>query len=201
MLLYSILFLFVGCALGCHPTASPPGEAPRFEVHHDPIADIWLGELEFVNLFCGTGRIMPSIFTNTLDTVGQAIGGLFRRSANPAEVNPADLTPEELNRYKLDHSLLYFRGRSYEWGAGMFMRSFINGTINRNPVNCGSGITWTLQGRSNCTVDQAMQMAHSYHRAFGEYALLLNNCHIFVERFIEKLINGHCEPFPAATPL
>ena len=94
----------------------------------DPEADIWLGEMEFVNLFCGTGRSMPPILSGVgtqIRGIGSAIGGIFQRqrrqAANgqtPTDIN--QLTAEELNKYKLDHSLLYFRGKAYEWGAGEF---------------------------------------------------------------------------------
>lgn len=183
-----IVSSLLACVFGCHHlTGEEVPTQPRFEVHHEPIADIWLGEMEFVNLFCGTPR------TNIIPGILQ---GLFKRSVQ--DINPEDLAPEELNKYKLDHSLLYFRGQSYEYGAGMFMRSFINGTVARDPVSCGSAISWTLQGRSNCTVNQALRMAHSYHVAFGEYALLTNNCHHFVERFVQRLRDGHCESFQTA---
>ena len=82
--------------------------------------------MEFVNLFCGTGRIMPPILSGVetqIRGIGSAIGGIFRRQRRqvengqtPTDIN--ELSPEELNKYKLDHSLLYFRGKAYEWGAG-----------------------------------------------------------------------------------
>ena len=118
----------------------------------EPIADIWLGELEFVDLFCGTNRVMPSIFTDTIDTVSNAFNGLLnlkkkRSTGDPAEIRAEDLTQEELNKYKLDHSLLYFRGHAFEWGAGRFKICYftirMGSLIKSGEGRRHSGLKWS----------------------------------------------------------
>ncbi|PIK32881.1 hypothetical protein BSL78_30307 [Apostichopus japonicus] len=140
------------------------------------MSDIWIGELEFVDFFCGWPY---------------EINTKQKREIGNGNVVVERLTPEEINTLKLDHSFVYFRGQTFEWGASM-MVNFNNGTINRRSQECPNAV-WRRQGDSACSLQQAQKLATKFYEIFGEYNLLTNNCHIFAEWFMRNLSSGNCK--------
>ncbi|XP_033645336.1 uncharacterized protein LOC117304830 [Asterias rubens] len=172
-----ILTICTHCVVACRRSTSVGPVAPTRgqEQLTDPIADVWFGELPFLNYMCG--------WPNKTTT------GMHVPANNHQIINPFDLVPDNIKPF---HTLVYFRGDVFEWGAGL-MRSYENGTLGRDPHGCP--IKWTLPGQSNCTTTEIKQVASTYLTRFGRYDLLLNNCHNFSRRLIEKLLRGECSPF------
>lgn len=95
------------------------------------MSDIWIGELEFVDFFCGWPYEINTRQKRELEN----------RNAEVVE----SLAPEEINTLKLDHSFVYFRGETFEWGASMLV-DFNNGTIKRRSEECPNAV-WMRQVR------------------------------------------------------
>lgn len=180
---YIFVIVFLGLLVGldaCDPlstTVENTAERPKFHPNYNRMSDIWLGELEFVDFFCG----WPYDVTNRQKRAVQ----------EGREAVPKRLTPDELNTLKLDHSFVYFRGQTFEWGASM-MVNFNNGTINRYSSECTNAV-WRRQGNSACSLKQAQQLASKFYQIFGSYNLLTNNCHNFAEWFMRNLSEGNCK--------
>ncbi|CAB4003728.1 Hypothetical predicted protein [Paramuricea clavata] len=90
-------------------------------------------------------------------------------------------------KWKLDHSLLMFRGKIFEWGMGD-SKTY---KMNRNPSQCS--ITWSSgsKGTSKCLLSDVEEWTRNYPKRNGEYHLLKNNCHYFVNRLVRHL-NTDC---------
>ncbi|XP_038055004.1 uncharacterized protein LOC119727213 [Patiria miniata] len=174
VVLTALLLVFVYGVHGCRRSGTtgssipPKGQEPT----QDPISDVWLGRLPFVNYMCG----WPN------DTM--RVGIVRRQVIDPFKFLPSNLEPV--------HTMVYFRGDVYEWGAGL-LRSYDRGTLGRDPHGCPA--QWMLHGQSNCSATEIKQVAASYLPRYGPYSLLSNNCHNFSERLAEKLLRGECSPF------
>ena len=90
-------------------------------------------------------------------------------------------------QWKLDHSLLMFRGKIFEWGLGD-QKTY---KMNRDPSQCS--ISWSSgsKGRSKCLLSDVEDWTEDYPNEYGKYDLLTNNCHFFVNRLV-KFLNTNC---------
>ncbi|XP_041484549.1 uncharacterized protein LOC121431115 [Lytechinus variegatus] len=172
-------------ACGASSTGSRKPNKPFHGILTEPMADVWLGAIEFVDFTCGlptkpdTPNEQPT--ANPLRNVPSNYANQIAQSMK--------LPTGKVNPYKFDHSFVYFRGKTFEWGASV-VYDYGEATIGRDPHVCPA--IWSLQRGSNCTLDQAEKMARDFGPIHGAYHLFTNNCHHFAEWLMKKLIAGDC---------
>eukprot|EP00057_Strongylocentrotus_purpuratus_P035655 XP_800406.1 PREDICTED: uncharacterized protein LOC586717 [Strongylocentrotus purpuratus] len=190
-LLLNVVSLALTVTLCSACTASSTGsrkpDKPIPGILNEPMADVWLGAMEFIDFTCGLPK-------NPDKPVEQP-------TANPLLNLPTDYTNQiaqsmklptgKVNPYKFDHSFVYFRGKTFEWGASIIY-DYSTANIGRDPHVCPA--IWSLQRGSNCTLSQVENLAAKFGPIHGAYHLFTNNCHHFAEWLMKKLIAGDCIP-------
>ncbi|KAK2188244.1 hypothetical protein NP493_138g00015 [Ridgeia piscesae] len=91
--------------------------------------------------------------------------------------------------HDISHTVLYFRGRYYEWGTNP--RGY---RAEETPKATSCPITWRQRpaGTSRCSTDHAVRFARQYAVTYGDYNLIFNNCHHFVNRLAAILETSEC---------
>ena len=84
---------------------------------------------------------------------------------------------------RLRHSLLFFRGKIFEWGSKRYPWP----RLGRPLSSCAINWQFVKKGRSKCTMDEIETWNLHYVSKYGRYRLFSNNCHHFVNRLAFKL--------------
>lgn len=141
-------------------------------LHEGEFLEVWKGSVDFINYWCGIPE--SSYHSDEPDDKQR------RRRETSDDV--------DINKYSLDHSLVLFRGKCFEFGPGNDLM-YVRGGVGRMAEGCP--VTWTRIGQSKCTMKEAEDMA-AYQQAQQGYHLLWNNCHHFTEWLLHKLVNNQC---------
>lgn len=104
----------------------------------------------------------------------------------------------------VNHRLLYYCGRYYEFGIGeprpALWRIAANYEIdafrarhsNTYPASPCEIIKWTYKGTSNMHFSDANKFTDNYIGDSGKYRFLTNNCYHFAQKLCTLLTGSHC---------
>ncbi|XP_041483666.1 uncharacterized protein LOC121430465 [Lytechinus variegatus] len=170
----SVFVMSSSVVYGCFPMDTGSTSYPNF--YDDEGGEVWQGSVDFIDYWCGIPE--TSYHVDSQDTKRRQL---------------RDISEDiDINNYRLDHSIVLFRSKSFEFGPGVDL-VYDRGGVGRNAEGCP--VSWTRYGQSKCTVEEAEEMAALHQAQYG-YHLLWNNCHHFAEWFLRKLVTNQCSLAP-----
>lgn len=105
----------------------------------------------------------------------------------------------------LTHRWLKYRGVYFEFGTNALdpeakNRISIQPFLPNEGENCSYDKNPDVAGYSRLSVSCIASCTRRYPKVFGEYSLLTNNCHVFVNKMVEVLCNFEKCPDWCAEP-